>query len=48
MYGSYTNAYGTRAYKLSIPSGYTGQTLPLLVLLHGCAQDPDDLPRTRL
>src|SRR5438270_1696932 len=40
--GSYSNAWGTRAYKLYIPSGYTGQALPLLVLLHGCAQDPDD------
>jgi poly(hydroxyalkanoate) depolymerase family esterase len=42
MYGSYSNAYGTRAYKLYIPSGYVGQALPLLVLLHGCSQDPDD------
>ena len=40
--GSYTNAYGTRAYKLYIPSGYTGQALPLLVMLRGCSQDPDD------
>ena len=40
--GSYSNAYGTRAYKLYIPSGYTGQALPLLVMLHGCSQDPDD------
>src|SRR2546429_9119459 len=40
--GSYSHAWGTRAYKLYIPSGYTGQALPLLVMLHGCAQDPDD------
>ena len=40
--GSYTSAYGTRAYKLYIPSGYSGQALPLLAMLHGCSQDPDD------
>src|SRR5437870_4665883 len=40
--GSYSTAYGTRAYKLYLPSGYTGQAVPLLVLLHGCAQDPDE------
>ncbi|MFZ6875991.1 alpha/beta hydrolase family esterase [Undibacterium sp. Di27W] len=40
--GSYANAHGKRAYKLYIPSGYTGQTLPLIVMLHGCTQGPDD------
>ena len=40
--GFYTDAYGTRAYKLYIPSGYIGQALALLVMLHGCYQNPDD------
>jgi poly(hydroxyalkanoate) depolymerase family esterase len=40
--GSYSNAHGTRDYKLLIPSGYHGQPLPLIVMLHGCGQDPDD------
>jgi len=40
--GSYANAHGKRTYKLYIPSGYIGQALPLIVMLHGCTQGPDD------
>lgn len=40
--GSYSNHAGTRHYKLYIPGAYRGQALPLIVMLHGCMQDPDD------
>jgi poly(hydroxyalkanoate) depolymerase family esterase len=40
--GTYSNPAGSRAYKLFIPSGYQGQPLPLVVMLHGCTQSPDD------
>jgi poly(hydroxyalkanoate) depolymerase family esterase len=39
---AYTNQAGTRAYKLYVPSGYRRQTLPLVVMLHGCTQSPED------
>ncbi len=39
---TYGNSAGTRAYKLYIPSRYQGQALPLVVMLHGCTQSPDD------
>jgi poly(hydroxyalkanoate) depolymerase family esterase len=39
---TYSNSAGSRAYKLYIPSRYQGQALPLVVMLHGCTQSPDD------
>ena len=40
--GRFTHPVGSRDYKLYIPSGYHGQALPLVVMLHGCTQNPDD------
>ena len=39
---SFTNAAGTRAYKLYVPMSAGARPLPLVVMLHGCTQSPDD------
>jgi poly(hydroxyalkanoate) depolymerase family esterase len=41
---SYSDHAGARPYKLYVPSSYRadGPPLPLIVMLHGCTQSPDD------
>jgi poly(hydroxyalkanoate) depolymerase family esterase len=39
---TFSNDAGSRTYKVYVPSGYTGQSLPVVVMLHGCTQNPDD------
>src|SRR5689334_22287744 len=38
----YAGEAGTLEYKTHIPSFYNGQALPLIIMLHGCKQNPDD------
>jgi poly(hydroxyalkanoate) depolymerase family esterase len=40
--GSYANFAGVRSYRLYIPGVWRGQALPLIVMLHGCKQSPED------
>lgn len=40
--GTYADKNGSRDYKLFIPPGGIGKPLPLIVMLHGCTQNPDD------
>jgi poly(hydroxyalkanoate) depolymerase family esterase len=40
--GRYTGRSGAREYKLFVPPGAGTRPLPLIVMLHGCTQDPDD------
>jgi poly(hydroxyalkanoate) depolymerase family esterase len=39
---SFTNAEGTRSYKLYVPTVRAGGRRPLIVMLHGCTQSADD------
>lgn len=46
----YSGAHGRRDYKLYVPASYSADApMPLVVMLHGCKQNPDDFARgTRL
>jgi poly(hydroxyalkanoate) depolymerase family esterase len=39
---TYSNAHDSRPYKLYLPGGYTGESVPLFVMLHGCTQSSLD------
>jgi poly(3-hydroxybutyrate) depolymerase len=41
-WSSFTNEYGTRDYRLYVPSTYEEQAVPLIVMLHGCRQNAED------
>ena len=39
---TFKHSAGTRTYKVHVPRSYRKQAMPLIVLLHGCTQNPDD------
>jgi len=39
---AFANEAGSRDYKLYVPSSFTDQPVPLVMMLHGCTQSPDD------
>ena len=40
---TFSNQAGSRPYKLYVPNGrHPGQPVPLIIMLHGCTQSPDD------
>jgi len=38
----YTSPLGSRAYKLYVPRADRGEPMPLVMMMHGCKQNPDD------
>ncbi|WP_425352683.1 extracellular catalytic domain type 1 short-chain-length polyhydroxyalkanoate depolymerase [Methylobacterium terrae] len=38
----FSGAAGSLTYKVYVPRGRQGERLPVVVMLHGCTQDPDD------
>ena len=42
---SFTSAHGTRDYRLFVPSSLPDGPRGLVLMLHGCTQDPDDFAR---
>ena len=40
--GIHANSFGKRAYKMYIPARNAHEQRPLIVMLHGCKQNPDD------
>ncbi|HEX2211193.1 MAG TPA: PHB depolymerase family esterase [Longimicrobium sp.] len=45
-WATYDGPAGTRRYRLFVPTGYDARRpAPLMVMLHGCTQDPDDFAR---
>ncbi|HEX6910205.1 MAG TPA: PHB depolymerase family esterase, partial [Longimicrobium sp.] len=43
---TFTGPAGTRRYRLFVPAGHdASRPAPLVVMLHGCTQDPDDFAR---
>jgi poly(hydroxyalkanoate) depolymerase family esterase len=45
-WATYQGAAGSRRYRLYFPAGYDAHSpAPLVLMLHGCTQDPDDFAR---